>query len=220
MKKIHGIGVGPGNGEYMTVKGYHLIKQAAVIFIPKSGTESFAGNIAKDYLHNKKIIELDFPMDGSGREKYVKAARVIDSELQEGANGAFLTLGDPMVYSTFCYLMEELTKLGIMVETVPGVTSFCAAANRVQVPLALKGESFYLCDGEIDEQVLEAVDTVCILKTYKNKEDILAILEKHGFEYAYVKRCTYADEQVLYERNEISKDIDYMSLIIGRRKQV
>lgn len=218
MKKIDGIGVGPGNGEYITVKGYNLIKQADVVFIPKSSTESFAGNIAKDYLEGKKVIELDFPMDGSGRGKYVRAAGVIDNELKDGEHGVFLTLGDPMVYSTFCYLMEELTKLGVLVEAIPGVTSFCTAANRVKMPIALKGESFYLCDGNIDEKVLRSADTVCILKTYKNKENILTILERHRFEYVYVKRCTREDEQVLSERDAIIKDTDYMSLIIGRRK--
>ncbi len=218
MKRVHGIGVGPGNGEYITVKGYKLIREADVVFIPKSSTESFAGKIAKDYLEGKKVIQLDFPMDGSGREKYARAATVIDNELKEGESGVFLTLGDPMVYSTFCYLMEELTKLGIMVETVPGVTSFLAAANRVKMPIALKGESFYLCDGELDEKILKSADTVCILKTYKNKEKILDILEKHGFEYVYVKRCTCEDEQLLAARDEIIKDTDYMSLIIGRRK--
>jgi precorrin-2/cobalt-factor-2 C20-methyltransferase len=172
----------------------------------------------KDYLEGKKVIELDFPMDGSGRGKYVRAAGVIDNELKEGENGVFLTLGDPMVYSTFCYLMEELIKLGISVETIPGVTSFVAAANRVKMPIALKGESFYLCDGDIDEKVLGSVETVCILKTYKNKENTLDILEKYGFEYVYVKRCSCEDEQVLSERDEIIKDTDYMSLIIGRRK--
>ncbi|MFY9431511.1 MAG: SAM-dependent methyltransferase, partial [Thermacetogeniaceae bacterium] len=82
MKRVHGIGVGPGNGEYITVKGYKLIREADVVFIPKSSTESFAGKIAKDYLKGKKVIELDFPMDGAGREKYARAAAVLDKELK------------------------------------------------------------------------------------------------------------------------------------------
>ncbi len=82
----------------------------------------------------------------------------------------------------------------------------------------MKGESFYLCDGELDKKALRAADTVCVLKTYKNKEKILDILEEHGFQYVYVKRCTCEDEQVLSARDEIIKDTDYMSLIIGRRK--
>ncbi|NLX91092.1 MAG: precorrin-2 C(20)-methyltransferase [Firmicutes bacterium] len=220
MKKIYGIGAGPGDGEYITLKGYKLIRKADMVFIPSSGGKSFAGNIAKDYISDKQVVELDFAMDGNEKGKYAAIARLIDDKLKSGQTGVFLTLGDPMVYSTFCYFMEELVKLGIQVETVPGVTSFCAAANRAKVPVALKGESFYLCDGDIDEEILKAADSVCILKTYKNKASILNALEKHGFEYVYVKRCTCDEEKVLYERDEILKDTDYMSLIMGRRKTV
>jgi precorrin-2/cobalt-factor-2 C20-methyltransferase len=220
LKKIYGIGVGPGDGEYITLKGYNLIRKADRVFIPASGGKSFAGNIAKDYIRDKQVLELDFAMDGNERERYAVIAQLIDDKLKSGQTGVFLTLGDPMVYSTFCYFLEELVKLGIQVETIPGVTSFCAAANRTRMPVALKGESFYLCDGDIDEEALMASDSVCILKTYKNKEEILNTLEKHGFEYVYVKRCTCDEEQVLYEREEILKDTDYISLILGRRKTV
>lgn len=218
MKKLYGIGVGPGDSEYITLKGYKLIRKAHMVFIPSSGGKSFAGNIARDYIRDKQVLELDFAMDGNEKEKYVHIARFIDDKLKSEQTGVFLTLGDPMVYSTFCYLQKELVKLGIQVDTVPGVTSFCAAANRAKVPVALKGESFYLCDGNIDEEVLKAVDSVCILKTYKNKASILDTLEKYGFEYVYVKRCTCDEEKVLFERDEILKDTDYISLILGRRK--
>lgn len=218
MKKIYGIGVGPGDGEYMTLKGYNLIKKADVVFIPKSSGRSFAGSIAGDHIKHKKVVEIDFPMVEENMKKYTKAAQRVDDELNEGESGVFLTLGDPMVYSTYSYLMVELEKIGIQVESIPGVTSFCAAANRIKMPIALKGESFYLCDGDIDEDVLKSSDTVCILKTYKNKEAVLSTLEKYGFEYVYVKRCTCQDERVLYEKDEILKDTDYMSLILGRRK--
>jgi precorrin-2/cobalt-factor-2 C20-methyltransferase len=218
VKKLYGIGVGPGDSEYITLKGYNLIRKADMVFIPSSGGKSFAGNIARDYIRDKQVLELDFAMDGNEKQKYAIIARFIDAKLKSGQIGVFLTLGDPMVYSTFCYLQKELVKLGIQVETVPGVTSFCAAANRAKVPVALKGESFYLCDGNIDEEVLKAVDSVCILKTYKNKASILDTLEKYGFEYVYVKRCTCDEEKVLFERDEILKDTDYISLILGRRK--
>jgi len=218
LKKIYGIGVGPGDGEYMTLKGYNLIKKADVVFIPKSSGRSFAGSIAGVYVRDKKVVEVDFPMGEENMKKYAKAAQRVDDELKDGESGVFLTLGDPMVYSTYSYLMVELEKIGIQAESVPGVTSFCAAANRTKMPIALKGESFYLCDGDIDEDVLKSSDTVCVLKTYKNKETILSTLEKHGFEYVYVKRCTCEDERVLYEKDEILRDTDYMSLVLGRRK--
>lgn len=217
MKKIYGIGVGPGDKELITLKGYNLIKGCSVVFLPESKGESLAGRIAGDYIKDKRIVALEFPMGDDNGERYKTAAEVVDREIKDGEYGVFLTLGDTMVYSTFLYLMMELEKKEIEVESIPGITSFCASANRIRMPITLKGENFYLCDGEIDEEVLNSANSVCILKTYKDKEDILNKLEKYNFKYFYIKRCTHEDEKIFCDREEILKDKDYLSLILGRR---
>jgi len=178
LKKIYGIGVGPGDKELITIKGYKLIRSCNIVFIPESGGESFAGRIAWDYIQDKNVVKIEFPMGEDNADRYLRAAEIIDKEIEDGEFGVFLTLGDPMIYSTFLYLMMELEKKDIDVESVPGITSFCACANRIKMPLSLKGEKFYLCDGDIDEEMLRSAGTVCILKTYKNKEDVLNHIEK------------------------------------------
>lgn len=218
MKKIYGIGVGPGDRELITLKGYKLIRSCNMVFIPESGGESLAEKIAGEYIQDKKVIRIEFPMGEDNAIRYEAAAEFIDCEMGDGEVGVFLTLGDPMVYSTFLYLMMELEKKDIEVESVPGITSFCASANRIKMPISLKGEKFYLCDGGIDEEILKSAQTVCILKTYKNKEDILNKLEKNDFRYVYIKRCSHKDEKVLEAKEEILKDKDYLSLILGRRQ--
>jgi precorrin-2/cobalt-factor-2 C20-methyltransferase len=85
------------------------------------------------------------------------------------------------------------------------------------MPLTLKDESFYLADGTLDEEILKRVNTVCVLKIIKNKTDTLEKLEKHGFKYVCVKRGTREDETFIYEKEDIIKDNDYMSLIYARR---
>lgn len=219
MKKVYGIGVGPGDRELITLKGYNLIKGCGIVFLPENRGESLAGCIAGDYIREKKVIKIEFPMGDDNRSRYIRAAELMEQEIRDGQYGVFLTLGDPMVYSTFLYLMMELEKRGVAVESVPGITSFCACASRVKVPVALKGERFYLCDGNIDDLMLESCDTVCILKTVKDKEAILDKLEAHGFDYVYIKRCTQQDEKLLYTREDIILDKDYMSMIIGRRNR-
>lgn len=219
MKKIFGIGVGPGDKEYITLKGYNLIRRADVVFIPMSCKESTAGHIAEDYIKDKRVLEIHFPMGEDNVERYKEAAAFIDGEVKNDEIGVFLTLGDPMVYSTFLYLMFELEKRNIYIESIPGVTSFGASFNRVKMPLTLKGDRFYLCDGEIDKNSLKFCDSICILKTYKNKDKIISMLEEEGFDYVYVKRCTCTDEKIIYDKSEILKDNDYMSLMLGRRKK-
>lgn len=218
MRKIYGIGVGPGDKELITLKGYNLIRTCDYVFLPSSKGNSLAGKIVSDYIVDKKVVEIEFPMGEDNEERYINAAIKINEILGGDEVGVFLTLGDPMTYSTYLYLLFQLKKMDLNVETIPGITSFNAAASRLSLPLTLKNESFYLADGMLDEEILKKVDTVCVLKIIKNKLDIMDKLTKHGFEYVCVKRCTQDNETIIYEKSEILKDNDYMSLIYARRK--
>jgi precorrin-2/cobalt-factor-2 C20-methyltransferase len=87
------------------------------------------------------------------------------------------------------------------------------------LPITLKDESFYLVDGNIDEEILKRIDSICILKVSKNKQEIIDKLERHGFDYTYVKRCTQENQAVIYDKETMLADKDYMSLIFARRIQ-
>lgn len=217
MKKLYGIGVGPGDRELITLKAVNVLKECDYVFIPKSRGESLAGSIAREYTKNKEIIELDFPMGEDNSERYKNAAIKIEETLKDGQMAGFLTLGDPMTYSTYIYLMMELGKIGVEVETIPGITSFGASASRLQIPLTLKDESFYLCDGIVDEEILKRVQSICILKVKRDLENTIQKLENNGFKYVYVKRCTQETERIIEDKDEMLLDKDYMALIIGRR---
>ncbi len=216
MKMISGVGIGPGDKELLTLKAYRLIRTCDYVFIPESKGESLAGTIAQEYIKDKKVIELSFPMKENNRLRYRHAAQTINEVLGDDDAGVFLTLGDPMTYSTFLYLMKELSDMKIAVEAIPGITSFNAAASVLGLPIALRDESFYLADGDISGEILERVDTVCILKVNKNKESIISKLEQHNFKYSYVKRCTQQTQKVIYNKQEMLEDNDYMSLIFAR----
>lgn len=218
MRKIYGIGVGPGDKELITLKGYNVIRSCDYVFLPCNKGDSLAGKIVSDYIVDKKVIEIEFPMGEDNSERYRNAANKINEILGADEVGVFLTLGDPMTYSTYLYLLFELKKTDLNVETIPGITSFNAAASRLSMPLTLKDESFYLADGILDEEILKRVDTVCVLKIIRNKLDIMDKLTKHGFEYICIKRCTQENEEFIFEKSKILKDNDYMSLIYARRK--
>ena len=218
MKRIYGIGVGPGDSDYITLRGYKLIRGADVVFLPSNGGKSLAGEIAEKFIDDKKRVYIEFPMGKDNSKRYKEAADTVDDHLKDGGEGVFLTLGDPMVYSTFSYIMTELEKIGINVESIPGISSFNAAANRIKMPLASKGQKFYLTDGDVDEDILKYFDTVCILKTSRNKEKVLDMLERYGFAYTYIKRCGFLNERIMNKADDILEDDDYMSLILGRRK--
>lgn len=218
MRKFYGVGVGPGDSELITLKALNTIKKCDYVFTPKSKGISTARDIASEYLLDKEVIELEFPMGEDNSDRYRKAAKQIDEALKPGETCVFLTLGDPMTYSTYLYLMLEVKSTDIEIETIPGITSFGASTSRLNLPLTLKGESFYLCDGKLDVDILKKVDSVCILKVNKIKKEVIEKLEANNFSYTYVKRVTRSDEKLIYDKEEILKDNDYMSLIFGRKK--
>lgn len=216
MKKLYGIGTGPGDSDLLTLKAIKEIESASVIFAPNNKGKNMALDTVEDFIQDKKVILLDFPMGKVGVEDYIRAGEIIYNEIPEGKTGAYLTIGDPMIYSTFIYIMEELENKNMQVEIVPGIPSFVAGAAKSKTPLTLKGESFLLCD-EFNGEVLENINSICILKTLNNKEEILNSLEEENYNYKYMKRVSFEDETILINRDEILKDRDYISLILGRR---
>lgn len=218
MKKLYGIGTGPGDPELLTVKATRLIKEASVIFAPNNKGTNMALDTAKEYIGDTPVVLIDFPMGKVTREDYIKAAEIIFKEIPLGEIGTFLTIGDPMIYSTFIYIMEELEGKDIEINIVPGIPSFVAAASESKVPLTVKGDNFLLCD-EFNEDLLENVNSISILKTFKNKEELLNKLQENNVDYTYIKRASMENQQIMKDKEEILEDKDYISLILGRKQQ-
>lgn len=217
MKTLYGIGTGPGDPDLLTVKATRAIKNAGVIFAPNNKGTNMALDTAAEYIGDTKVVLIDLPMGRVTREDYIKAAEIIYNEIPVGETGAFLTIGDPMIYSTFIYIMDELEGRDIDIRIIPGIPSFVAAASESKVPLTVKGDSFLLCD-EFHEGLLENVDSIAILKTFKNKEPLLKELEKNNIDFTYIKRASMKEQEILKEKEAILKDKDYISLILGRKK--
>lgn len=216
MKKLYGIGTGPGDKELLTLKAVRIMRESSVIFAPHNKGENMAVNTAKEFIQDKDIVFIDFPMGSVTKDDYKKAANIIINRIPEGETGVFLTIGDPMIYSTFTYIIEELEGDKIDIEVVSGIPSFVAAAGSMKFPLTTKGDDFMLCD-ELEEQKLKGLKSVAILKTSKNKEKILNILEKNKFKYKYIKRVSFSEEKTVEDREDIIKDKDYISLILARK---
>lgn len=218
MKTLYGIGTGPGDPELLTVKATRIIKKSSVIFAPNNKGANMALDTAKEYIGDSKVVLIDFPMGNVTKDDYINAAEIIYSEIPLGEIGAFLTIGDPMIYSTFIYIMEELEGKSIEINIIPGIPSFVAAASASKLPLTVKGDNFLLCD-EFNEDLLLNVNSIAILKTFKNKDNLLKKLESNNIGYTYIKRASMEKEEILKDKGEILKDRDYISLILGRKQE-
>ncbi|MCX7903349.1 MAG: precorrin-2 C(20)-methyltransferase [Caloramator sp.] len=214
MKKFYGIGIGPGDPELLTLKALRIIKESDIIFVPSSKGKSLAKDIVKEYLAGKRVVELNFPMGKENKINYKQAAEVIYKAFNEVDVACFLTLGDPLTYSTFIYLYQEISKYGIYVEIIPGITSYNAAFSRIKMPFAVKNESILITDKNIDLDEINYIDKIIFLKA-NNKKDIIKKLNQRGFKSYYVKRCFLEGEEVLMDEEKIKKDEDYLSILIS-----
>lgn len=220
MAKLYGIGVGPGDKELLTVKAVRIIQSCDVIVAPSAeeNGDSIAIETAREYIKNgTEVVIKHFPMGKKDRViKALEAYEFIESRLREGKNVAFLTIGDPYVYSTYSHMLTHMRDDGFEVETIPGITSFCAAASLVDKTLVVGNENLVIMPAS---KVKEITDEkfIVIMKVYKKEKEVLDVLEEKGFDYVYASRVGREGQLVLKDREEILKVCDYMSLIIASR---
>ncbi len=233
---FYGIGVGPGDPELIPVKAVRLLNQKIDRIFTAASTHnpySLAVEIAKPYIPPEILVEkMDYPMS---RDKGVKkkawrqnAHRVVEV-LKSGENAAFLTLGDPLTYSTYGYTIQHLKEIfpQISIVTVPGITSYQAAAARLNTPLVEGHESLTVLSGVAQTKGGTAVipadaDNIVFLKAYRDLESIYASLENAGLAQSSVGiiNCGREDEAVYHDiRQLLDQPPNYWTLIIAKRKK-
>jgi precorrin-2/cobalt-factor-2 C20-methyltransferase len=217
---LYGVGVGPGDEELLTLKAVKILKNCEIIVAPsaREGGTSIALETAKNFISDKQeVIVKHFPMGGEEQEeKIYKAFEAIEEKLHQGKDVAFLTIGDPFVYSTYIYLLRYMKEKGYTTETVPGITSFCASASLASETIVIGDERVLIMPASQIHKIRDE-RFVVIMKLYKSEEKVLNILEEKGFTYVYVKRAYREGQLVLRDREEILNNRDYMSLIIAQR---
>ena len=113
---FYSVGTGPGDSKLLTLLAVETIRQADVIAVQDSGAkENAVLNIVAEYVADKEIRSFSMPMTRDKEEQercHQQAAKVIAALLEQGKQGAFLTLGDSTIYATPMYLHKRLQKMG------------------------------------------------------------------------------------------------------------
>ncbi len=230
--RLYGIGAGPGPADLLTLRAVRLLGEAPVIFVPRgdTGDESMALSIVRPFLTGgQEVREVTAPMtrDRHARDRaWDEAATQVLAVLDDGRDAAFLTLGDSTLYSTFFYLMEAVHRQepGLEVETVPGITSFSAAASLLNRALTVGQEGLAVVPATRGvaylRQVLSTFENVVLLKVAPVLTEVQALLAELGRldDAAYVCRCGMAGQVIkdpLVGAGELPGD--YYSLILVRR---
>jgi precorrin-2/cobalt-factor-2 C20-methyltransferase len=225
---LYGIGVGRGAPELFPNTG---ATPPARAHLNRAGPatkphDSMALDIARPHLRpDARVVRLGFPMsrdDSTLQAAWEENARLVLAELDAGHDAAFLTLGDPLLYSTFAYLLRTLRRLApaTPVTVVPGITSFQAVAAATETVLAEGSQNLMVLPGIRDagelRRNLSGADNAVILKAYTNfaaiREELRA-LPKHT-------HCVFASKMGMKEQF-ITRSLDeapdsptYLSLML------
>lgn len=229
---LYGIGVGPGAPDLLTLRAVNILKTVDVILAAASPRNDYSTALetARPHLNPQaEIVRLEFPMTQK-RETLTQAwdiaAATTEAILRQGRNAAFITIGDPLVYSTFGYLSRTLQArwADVPIEVVSGITSFQAAAARTNTILCEGSESLLILPGinggHTLKQGLEFADNTVILKAYKNFPAIRESLEQaHCLHNAtFASRVYLQDEMFTRDLNSLPAVPPYLSLVLAKKE--
>lgn len=233
--KLYGIGVGPGAPDLLTLRAVKVLGVVDVILAAASPRNDYSTALetARPHLRpDVDIVRLEFPMTRDREilhDAWHKAADRTAQVLAAGQSAAFLTLGDPLIYSTFSYLARALRlqaqklETRVEIEVIPGITSFQAAAARTQTVLCEGTETLLILPGintgKSLEEGLKFADSSVILKAYKNFSAIRAALHSTGCEEkaVFVSKVCLEGELVCRYGESIPEVPPYLSLVLARR---
>ena len=230
---LYGVGVGPGDPDLITLKAIKILGSVVVILAAAStkNEDSLALDIARPHLrHNARIVRLGFPMCRDAhtlQTAWIRNAELVLAELRKGHDAAFLTLGDPLLYSTFAYLLRTLRGLDpdLLACVIPGITSFQAAAAATETVLAEGAENLVILPGirepaELRHNLAQA-DNAVILKTYTNFAAIREELRNFPLQThcVFASRVGMKEELITRSLAEAPDNPTYLSLMLMTKRK-
>ncbi len=221
---LYGIGVGPGDPELMTLKAVRILEECDIVAAPQSdGNDKTAINIAAEFIKGKTILYCDMPMTRDKqkmKESHKLAADKICSLLDDGKTVAFLTLGDPSIYSTYWYVHRLVLERGYNAQIIAGVPSFCAAAASLNMALVEGSEMLHIIPAshKSTDEGLSLSGTKVLMKAGKSILDVREKLRKQGKlkNAALIERATMPEERVILNLETLDNPTGYFSIIISK----
>ena len=234
--------MGPGDPELLTRKAERLIRECQVTAVPvsdpglehpvyeeASGESAYAVYLKKcaayqialqavPELAEKAKLFLPMPMikdKDALKAIHDRDARAAEEILDGGKDIVFLTLGDPTVYSTCMYVHKRLDRDGYPTALVPGIPSFCAAAARLNIPLAENREEIHILPASYGiEESLRLAGTKILMKAGRKMPEVKKILLEEQMDVRMVENCGMDEERICCRAEDIPEQAGYYSLLI------
>ena len=236
---FHGVGLGPGDPELLTVKAVRLIESCGLLtYFATAGRRGNARTIVDRWVPtDKPEMPLWYPMTTEthfGEEAYIAAlsgfyeesvARIAEV-LDRGEDVVLACEGDPMFYGSFMHLYIRL-KDRYATKITPGVTGMAGCWGAAGLPMTWGDDVLSVLPGTLDEDALAeklaATDAAVIMKLGSNFPKVRRAIERAGLlaRATYVERGTMAGENVVALAEKTECTAPYFSLILipgeGRR---
>jgi precorrin-2/cobalt-factor-2 C20-methyltransferase len=184
------VGVGPGAPDLLTLRAASIIRSCDVLVAPRAetSTESLALQVAAECIDRQEIIEQIYPMARDQQQTescWAQIADVVVERCQRGQSVVHLTIGDPLLYSTAGYLIDQI---GARIpedcwHVVPGISAFQAAAAVMRQTLARQDDRLMLMPATNIAAVKAALgvcETLVLYKVGSRLKQLTALLEEQN----------------------------------------
>jgi len=228
--KLYGVSLGPGSPELITRRSWALLQSDKIWTYPVRNPkhDSYALDIVlrAGLPLPEQHIPLIFPMthDVEKLAKYwLKAADTVLEKIHAGQDVLFLVEGDASTYSTFGHLARTVTSLDadIVIDIVAGVSSFNAAAAKVQLPLAEVDDTLAIIPAgyglSIISNMLDEFDTLILLKVKPLLDDIINLLSERELlpHSRFIEKAGAPDEKIIMDITSLQgQTVNYLSLLL------
>jgi precorrin-2/cobalt-factor-2 C20-methyltransferase len=237
---LYGIGVGPGDVRYLTLRAAGLVRSVDVVsYFAKKGHPGNARRIVAPLMEAGRAEErFEYPVTDElpassaeyqqqiGDFYRVMAARLADF-LKQGKSVGLLAEGDPFFYSSFMHMWRRLAG-DFPVEVVPGVTGMSGCWTSAKAPITWGDDTLAVLPGTLEERKLVErllmADAAVIMKVGRNLAKVRRAIDAAGLlaRAIYVERGTMQEERIrpLAECVEPSGAYFGMVLIPGQGRQI
>jgi len=228
--RLIGASLGPGDPELITRRAWAALQSGARWLYPvkKAEESSYAlaiverGGIAVP----ADAVELVFPMTRDAdilAKAWARAATQTVELLASGRDLVFLVEGDASTFATFGHLARVVRELApeVEVETIPGVSSFAAAAATTGVTLAEEDETFAIIPAaygvEVINHLLDEFDTLALLKVKPLLDEVIDLLERRELlaTSVFIEKVGSPEERIVRDIASLKGEkVNYLSLLL------
>lgn len=212
---LYGIGVGPGDVRYLTLRAAGLVRAVDIVaFFAKKGAQGNARRIVAPLMgEGRTELRLEYPVtdeipaEHSDYQSliasfYRESAERLSSLLKQGRSIGLIAEGDPFFYGSFMHMWRRLAA-DFPVEVVPGVTGMSGCWTRANLPITWGNDTLAVLPGTLEETQLtdrlRLTDAAVIMKVGRNLGKVRRAVEAAGLlsRAVYVERGTMQEERIM-----------------------